>query len=1125
MFRLIKKMESADDEPHEPPRAIETAQQDGAGSSIGSLSSSLDDLAEEITVKARRHSSWRSISSRGSQDEGPEPVRNPRRSSLLGRSATGLALSHLFSTKDNTPTKKLRRLSREATTSSTASSSSSDWKGQNIECHGALEPEGAVRPKSPYLIVTRDYIIRLPSRTDAIALFPELARGTELEKVQHVTDQPVTIPVSQVVAAFKAESTRPSFGIEIWWQSPVNHGLSRASFFFSLPNERENVLKAVHLVLVKQATNQLGGDVALPADIDAHLSSIALREDPQYAHQKPEIYPVVLRSNPRGGPNQGFQDLPLKTQNGPSYYLAISANLALLVELTKTASSVSQKLASRFYKMGLASLERFDGHWTTPEQRFVLQFRVPWEQPFSVDLASRYSRQIALTLLKACQIIKPAWPRLWLHALVFRVNGLEDFTSAISSSAGNDQTGYAALSRTLDSYLLAYRCQPVEWEVSFLGAIVPEFRLLPARHGRAYSALQLAAVLRALRYNRFFKSISLRDIDLSGLYSMPRDTGQSIAATVNPSGRTLEHELLMTAEHATLPHQEFLALAFGSESLQRFDFTAVSRTPRSPQGSELALRFFVLDPILDLIRTGSTRCTDIVLDRNILGLYDVDQLVKTLRAPKCSITGLSVAKCSLASGAMHALAEALAPHCEKLEILNISSNRNSISAAALAQLLQDMFRIQRLNVAGSVMGSMDGPLITCATLHQMSSLQELDLSGLSLNEETMESFTKYFTLTKTVRLRQLTLNNCHITGFGAARLFEAILPTTGQKLCIFMNGNPLEQGLDRLARAIRGNFGPAALHMDMIEFRDDSNFASLLAALAESSQLTTLSLVGTGFTGTCSTETTEAFKALFAARNSIRHLDISGYSGRLDEGQLGGPFGLALDWLCKNRSLTHLRIRNQNLNEHREQLGRMIEQNQALRFLDLEENGFSVTTLGFLATCMLRNHTILAFALSSAETERIWQQSVRELNLSGKNRRSSTGNAGPQQELRKVIKEKVRAIEDIIERNRSEVERTANCAIDCTPLTSIGDGWPSLGLMNPTSAAPTTIHSSDVRVDRRQRQPYHVTLAEVEGGSGPTSPTSEVQTSPGWAGSSTARDDEIPKLIADLEKAGFVAYR
>lgn len=96
---------------------------------------------------------------------------------------------------------------------------------------------------------------------------------------------------------------------------------------------------------------------------------------------------------------------------------------------------------------------------------------------------------------------------------IFHVSGLKEPQYLVP------REDFGSFHRTLDAYLAAYRCDSVDWEINWKTRFAPEFRLLPSKRG-PYSPLQLLAVLRALRYNDYFNSLSFRDVDLSVLYGL-----------------------------------------------------------------------------------------------------------------------------------------------------------------------------------------------------------------------------------------------------------------------------------------------------------------------------------------------------------------------------------------------------------------------------------------------------------------------------------------------------------------------------------------------------------------------------------------------------------------------------
>lgn len=126
-------------------------------------------------------------------------------------------------------------------------------------------------------------------------------------------------------------------------------------------------------------------------------------------------------------------------------------------------------------------------------------------------MASRHHRTIIARLIKADTVIKPAWP-LWTRRETFFVDGESD---QIHLPVGEDLGGFK---RTLEAFLEGYYSAPVNWKVNWTGVrCPPEFRLLPPTKKPQYTAHQLLAVFRALRFNDFFKSLSFAGIDFTPL--------------------------------------------------------------------------------------------------------------------------------------------------------------------------------------------------------------------------------------------------------------------------------------------------------------------------------------------------------------------------------------------------------------------------------------------------------------------------------------------------------------------------------------------------------------------------------------------------------------------------------
>jgi hypothetical protein len=87
-------------------------------------------------------------------------------------------------------------------------------------------------------------------------------------------------------------------------------------------------------------------------------------------------------------------------------------------------------------------------------------------------------------------------------------------------------------------------------------------------------------------------------------------------------------------------HQEFHALAFCSETLRQIDLRNCSRSLASRlahhEDKTHSLQF--LAPILNLLRSGITKCNRLIISGNILPPSDVDDLGKGIGYPPESIS-------------------------------------------------------------------------------------------------------------------------------------------------------------------------------------------------------------------------------------------------------------------------------------------------------------------------------------------------------------------------------------------------------------------------------------------------------------------------------------------------------
>ena len=149
----------------------------------------------------------------------------------------------------------------------------------------------------------------------------------------------------------------------------------------------------------------------------------------------------------------------------------------------------------------------------------------------TLELASCFYRRIIRVFGMADRYLKPVWPQMWQSAEIFHVTGLKEPQYLVP------REDFGSVRRTLDAYMAAYACPSVEWEINWKTKFPPEFRVLPAKDGSRYTPLQLLAVLRALRYNDYFSSLSFRDVDVGPLWDT-RDPYSSTRSHVAYLSRT-----------------------------------------------------------------------------------------------------------------------------------------------------------------------------------------------------------------------------------------------------------------------------------------------------------------------------------------------------------------------------------------------------------------------------------------------------------------------------------------------------------------------------------------------------------------------------------------------------------
>lgn len=170
---------------------------------------------------------------------------------------------------------------------------------------------------------------------------------------------------------------------------------------------------------------------------------------------------------------------------------------------------------------------------------------------------------------------------------------------------------------------------------------------------------------------------------------------------------------------------------------------------------------------------------------------------------------------------------------------------------------------------------------------------------------------------------------------------------------------------------IEGNEAPRVLHLDMIQFQHQRNFHRLITALTSNKTIEFLSMVGTGPPTGANAEMSEVLFDFFKLNDTLKYLDFSGYSGKLEESQMGWSLSGAISGLMQNRSLLQLRIRNHDLGaaEDVTEMCRVLAINEGLVMLDCQNNNFNHSQFANLVNALDSNHRLISFPWSDADRD------------------------------------------------------------------------------------------------------------------------------------------------------------
>lgn len=793
------------------------------------------------------------------------------------------------------------------------------------------------------------------------------------------------IPLTHIIAVWRLDDGRPYFSIEIDHFDDDTNVAGCLTLQLHDPREFDLWMSSIRGAVIKArlANSQLFISQSL-----IEYTARAVEQEEDYDPNNFQLYKVTQRAG-KTGPRSSSEDLTKVTST--ICILAIGVHKVHLVPLPRVSGRASSTSLSDFNGTchGLLTLTHLNVH--EQDDAFSLTFRPPFRQSSTLTLASSLVNDIALSLRHATDFLRPQWaeaPLTW--------NVPDDLDDQIWDIPRSGEP-YDCLDRTLAGYCVSYGVDlsKVAYTVHHKGEDAPIFQLLPPadRSRTRYTALEMLAILRSLRYNEFFVTLSFQNISLDVLHNVRDRYGHDHAPDTTKSGQPLNIPGQYTS---TLLVQEVRALAVKSRSLRRLDFSfSLNRGAEQDVGNVQDAGCGICEALFPLCERQWTNIDWIILNGIDLADMDIDYLFSAAIDKSCHFRGLEIGYCGLADRSMQTVLQSISHQAPTMESIDISGNLARQEPKALQDSLSDLEFMRKLNLSNITKTSGPEALLSAQTLCGWK-LSELRLSRTSLNQASIESLAHYLISDQSDYLRHLDIDRCGLTSAEAATLLNAMTKDKkkARNLHVNLSENRLEQHHDALVDAVSRSCTPIGLTMQVLEYKSERNFQKLLEAFAKNTSTTFLDISKSSLQKDASIETCVKLRQMLEENHTLEELDISGEHSHLEAANYGSGLNKALDGLTHNQSLHVLRIEDQKLGlQGASTLASVLGVNRTLREIHLESNEINLQAFTVLVNALEHNTTLVY--LPPMNSDRAWsQQKVDKEIESIRDTTPSTSNAG-----------------------------------------------------------------------------------------------------------------------------------
>ncbi|KAL4801682.1 hypothetical protein BDV18DRAFT_164727 [Aspergillus unguis] len=860
--------------------------------------------------------------------------------------------------------------------------------GSIILHHGDIQITGGVwRKKSQYLVLTDTHLVRFKSLNKAMEMFPSIppsmARTTANRQsigsisslhdpqLNAMGDASAGIPLNSIVAVYMLDDGKPSSSVEVAYMDERTQKTTFIQMQTSDPQELN-----LWMVGIRSAAEMTRSTSPMPFDPNALDCVIRMLEhERDYDPEAFRMFRVIQMASSKSPARASSDELTKLSPTG--CYLALGLHKLHLVaphKISNRGSSVSLTDLDSTASFGLMNLTGLSMEWG--DDSLHLTFRIPLQKPTSIFLASVHSLEIAYWIRQQTDFLRPLWLKQPYDFIV--PQDLNDENNFPPICLDED---YDCFDRTLVAYCASYGIDTSNFRYTIDNQCedAPCFKLLrPASPRRAkYTALELIALMRTLRYNEAFRSISFSGVSLDALQGLRDPYGNDKDALLTRADAQI---YIPGQDNMSILSQEIRALSLKSQWLRRLDFSyTLSRIPRSDSDSHDP-GCGIPEAIFPICRRELTNVDWVVLNGIKLGDSDLDYLVDAASQQGSNFRALEVGNCGLSVHDIDLLLSTTVAQVSTLEAINISGVQGRIKPDMLQQYLGYFSRVKKLDLSRISRTSGPEPLISAQNLFGWH-LEELSLSQTPVNRETVDAIATYLASDRSESLRVLRLDQCGLTGQDVAIFLHSLAAMRHDRdLHLHVNDNRLDLGCSYLCDAIAQDKTPSHMSMRMIDFKKEHEFRDLAEALRKNHTLKYLDISKASLPYDAGTETCKSLQMMFEENDALEDLDISGDSAHLDVARFGIGLNLALTGLKKNTSLKVLRIEHQKLGlQGANTLASVLENNTSLQEVHCENNDINLQSFTVLVNGLQKNRSLMSLSCMDSDRCRSLDKVRREI--------------------------------------------------------------------------------------------------------------------------------------------------